>query len=682
MSTFKVPTAFTAVDKFSQTMKKMQESVKSFVNRSEADIARFERRWRSIGQTSLNVAKKSAIVGAAILAPLVVAANDAIKFEDNMADIGKTTGLTGKTLDSVGKSILNLSLDTRTSIEELQKIGSIAGSKGIVDPKEIIAFTDAANKFNVALGSDFGGGVEEAAKQVGGLHTLFRETRRLSPADAITKAGSAINALSAKGVQVPELNEFMLRVGQLPDAIKPTIQNTAAIGAVMNKAGITAEIASRAFGDILLTGAANLPKFAKQMKLTEKEASNLINSDPTTFAIKFAKSLDGLSAEQLAGTLKKLKLTDAGAIKVVGALGSSIDMLAEFQNISNTEFAKGTSLLNEYNTKNNTTKGNIQKAMNNFRALSITIGTELLPVINDLIRTASPMIKQFLQWSKDNPKTLKTIVGLTAGLAALSFIVSGVSSAIFIFSHGMLLLNNITKLVTAAQWLWNAAMFANPIGLIVLAIAAAIAVITVMIVKWNEWGAALAFVIGPLGIIVSLIQSFRRNWEFISDSFSNNGLIAGFKAIGVTIVDALLMPLEQLLKIIGEVTNSDWAAKAAKDLHKIRGAMGLNITTDESGKRFVHGAGTSWDTGEAIQKTVPPIANISLPENLLSGQSGGASEVLNPKMMDHEIIREQIRSQTFNSRLLIQDETGRGKLESDDPNLALVPARVGSTMQR
>lgn len=52
-------------------------------------------------------------------------------------------------------------------------------------------------------------------------------------------------------------------------------------------------------------------------------------------------------------------------------------------------------------------------------------------------------------------------------------------------------LANITKLNTAAQWLWNAAMNANPIGLIIAAIVALIAIVVVAIKHWDDWGAAL-----------------------------------------------------------------------------------------------------------------------------------------------------------------------------------------------
>jgi TP901 family phage tail tape measure protein len=687
MKQFKVPTIFSAIDKVSSVMKGMQTSVHNFVNRSEADIARFERKWRGIGALSLNVAKKSAMIGLAIAAPLVVAAHNAIQFEDRMADISKTTGLVGKGLDDLGAGILSMSMGTRTSIEELQKIGAIGGAMGVAQ-KDLLSFTDSVNKFNVALGSDFGG-VESASRAISGLKVLFKETRDINVADAITKTGSSINALSAKGVNVPEITEFITRVGALPDAIKPSIQSTAALAATLNKAGIAAEISSRAFADILLTGAQNLPKFAKQMHLTNKEASNLINSNPTEFAVKFSKSLSGLSAEKLALTLKKLKLTDAGSIKVVGALASSTKILTEFQKIANDEFAKGTSLLNEYNTKNETTAAKLKRAANSFEAFSIILGQELLPVINKVIMKVLPLMKSMINWAKENPNTLKTIVGLTVGLSALSFVVSGVSSAIWLVSKAMLattaiqwlwataqavtlalqgktilfLQGNttamiaykvITGAVTAAQWLWNAAMAANPIGAIILGIAAMVAIITVVIVKWNDWGAAISVVMGPLGMVISMIQSFRRNWDMVTNAFTKGGILAGIKAIGRTILDSLIMPVQQLIGLIGKITGIQSIKNLAKVMDIYRKGIGVNTTTDESGS---------------------PLNSI----NALSNQSE-PKEAVNPKAVEREIMREEFKSfQQFNSKLLIEDKTGRAKLDGDNPNISLTAPKVGST---
>ena len=155
MSAFTVPTIFTAVDKFSSVMGKMTDSA-----------SLFERKMRSVGQASLNVAKKSAVVGAVIAAPLLLAANAAVEFEDSMANVAKTTGLQGQELVMLGQDILNLASTTRTSIPDIVKIAEIGGQLGIAK-QDLLGFIKASNQFGVALGEDFGGGIEEAVTQIG-----------------------------------------------------------------------------------------------------------------------------------------------------------------------------------------------------------------------------------------------------------------------------------------------------------------------------------------------------------------------------------------------------------------------------------------------------------------------------------------------------------------------------------
>jgi tubulin-specific chaperone A len=501
MRAFTIPTVFTAIDKFSGPVNKMTDS-----------MDKMERKVRSVGNGALNIAKKSALVGAAIVAPMAALANEAINFEDRMADVAKTTGLTGKPLEDLSNKLLNLAPSTRTSIEELQKIAGIGGQFGVAG-NELFAFTEKVNQFNVALGGDFAGGVEEASKSISVLKNLFKETRSLNIADAITKSGSAINAISAKGVNVPELTDFVSRLGQLPDAIKPSIQATTALGAVLNKAGISSEIGARGVGDILLTASQNLPAFAKQIGMTNAAAKQLINTAPEKFLAQFASSLEGLDAEKLANKLKALKIGDTGSVKVVGALSTATARLAEFQLISNDAFAKGNSLINEYNVKNNTTAAMVAKTKNSFEAFSIILGREILPIVNDLAMKLIPLIKGFSLWAQRNKGTLGTIIKVAAAIATLSFAISAISMVVFAVTKGILAYNFVlglmtaaniissgaiwtntvamngfvfamkigqlwTKAVTAATWLWNAALTANPIGLVivgVLALGAALA---------------------------------------------------------------------------------------------------------------------------------------------------------------------------------------------------------------
>lgn len=85
-----------------------------------------------------------------------------------------------------------------------------------------------------------------------------------------------------------------------------------------------------------------------------------------------------------------------------------------------------------------------------------------------------------------------------------------------------------TKIVTVAQWLWNAAMMANPIGLIIIAI---IAVIAVIVILWMKSAGFRNFFIGLWEHIWSFLKGvghwfandfanfFVRAWDWIKNAF-------------------------------------------------------------------------------------------------------------------------------------------------------------------
>ncbi|MFH0289507.1 phage tail tape measure protein [Vibrio owensii] len=78
-----------------------------------------------------------------------------------------------------------------------------------------------------------------------------------------------------------------------------------------------------------------------------------------------------------------------------------------------------------------------------------------------------------------------------------------------------------TAVVTAAQWAWNAAMMANPIGLVIAGIMALIAIVAVIIKYWEPISGFFA------GLWDGVKAVFASGWEFIKTvlSFTPLGLI-------------------------------------------------------------------------------------------------------------------------------------------------------------
>jgi len=303
------------------------------------------------------------------------------KLSDSLANVRKTTGMTDDEVNQLATTLGRL--QTRTNRIDLLKIAEEGGRIGIAKD-EIADFVEIMDKAVVALGDSFPGGVEETASKLGKLKLLFKETKDQSVDEAYNAIGSAINELGANSVAT-EVNiaNFATRVGSLPDALKPTIQDALALGAGFEESGIQAEIAGRAYSILLNQASQETAKFAQVMGLTNEQVTQLINDDPLEFMVKFAKGLKGMNATDTAQTLQFLGVQADGANKVLGALSNNTDRFTELLDLSNKSMQEGTSLINEYNIKNNNFAANLDKIGKRLRGL--LIGGGIPKALNALV---------------------------------------------------------------------------------------------------------------------------------------------------------------------------------------------------------------------------------------------------------------------------------------------------------
>jgi tubulin-specific chaperone A len=281
------------------------------------------------------------------------------KLSDAQADVMKTTGMTKDEVDELTKSFG--ALETRTSRIDLLKIAEQGGRIGIAKA-EIGSFVEEMNKANVALGDSFTGGVEEVANKLGKLKFLFQETKDANIDTAYNAIGSAINELGANGVaSEANITEFATRLGSLPNVLKPTIKEALALGAAFEESGIEAEVSSRAYNIFMKQASTESAKFAKVMGISEQAVKDMINTNPLNFMMKFAEGMKSMDATETAKTLDFLGVNADGANKVIGAMGNNMDRFRELIDISNDSFNDGSSLIDEYNVKNNNLAATLEK---------------------------------------------------------------------------------------------------------------------------------------------------------------------------------------------------------------------------------------------------------------------------------------------------------------------------------
>jgi len=568
-ASIKIPTIFTANDRFSDVVKGMTKSSQKFYGSLQR-----------ISHRANNMSKGLAAGGLAIVGTFGVAINSASTFHDKMADVAKTTGLEGKGLEDLGNSILDMSKKTRSSIGDLQDIATIGGQLGI-SKDEILGFTAAANEFAVALGGDYSGGIESAVLSVGKLNTLFSDTENLKIDEHLKRAGSAFNHLSSEGkASVENINDFATRVGTLPSVLRPSFAATAGLGAFLEEVGLNSEIASSGFSTLILTAGNQLPKFAKQMNLTTQEASDLLSLDPVMFAQKFSRSFNGLKAEEVASKLKDLKIGSKETIKVVGALGAENNALAKSVEASAGAFDLATSSTKEYNVKNETTAARIAMAKNNMQALSITIGTQIVPVLNTLIDTLSPVIDKFSKWAESSPVLLRILASAGVIILGLAGVLKGISIVTNIAAISMGAYNAVMQWYSAAAVTaaLSGASFAAVIWATVWPVLAVIAAIGAVIAIFYYWAEIKEWFSAKWAKFVQFISS---TWAQIVSYFENASLSDVFMDIGKSIFEFLLFPLTSVLDLMSSLPGGLGDA-AQKGLDNINGMLGdFNINNNE-----------------------------------------------------------------------------------------------------
>lgn len=285
----------------------------------------------------------------------------AVELSDLKADVRKSTGMNESEAASLATSLMGN--NTRTSLSDQMSIAKIGGQIGVVK-SEIESFTKVMDMSVVALSDEFAGGAEEVTRSLGGIKKLYKDLDAKSFTDATVQIGDAINYLGATGTATgPVVSDFVTRMGQL-GKLKGTFAEMAGMGAAFQEKGLTAEIAAGGYTNAVLRVAEitkngdNMKMFAKQMGITNKAAKDLYNSDTTKFMMQFAKSLQGLSNDEIAKTLQFLGIGTQESIKTLQVMASDIDFFN--QRIADVGKSVG-SQAKEFEIKNNNLAGSVEK---------------------------------------------------------------------------------------------------------------------------------------------------------------------------------------------------------------------------------------------------------------------------------------------------------------------------------
>lgn len=461
----------------------------------------------------------------------------ALALSDMMGTVGKATGQSADEVKGLAAELDKI--DTRTTKESLMDIAQIGGQLGVAND-ELLGFIRSTDMATVALGDEFSGGAEEASSKLGGLQKLFKETEDLKAGESIQKIGSALNELGANGsATAPVIADFTARIGQLGD-LAPQITQTMGLGAAFQELGMSAEISAGGLTNILQTASKDTATFAQQIGVTHAEMLTLIRTNPNEFLLKLADSFKNVPIDQVNTRLAALGVNSQEATKVMSLLKDQTDLVRQKQELANKAFGDGTSLQKEFTIMNSTAAAEHEKSQKVLALMATEMGQRLLPAITSVTRgiiSFVNIIREVPEFVSENRTSFAAL-----GLAILAFnghlIVATASSILHSAQQKAQAI--WTTSATTAQLYLNAAMTANPIGVIVAALALLVAGLVAI---YNNSTTVR-------GVISGL-------WEVIKTGV---GIVGDITGKVMDWVQKGLEPLRPVLDVVGRALGTVWDA--------------------------------------------------------------------------------------------------------------------------
>lgn len=596
-------------------------------DRLGASVAKLTRRQKALGAAlnaqQANRSRQSELrgqlfdavaIGAVVAAPIKIAAD----FEQSVARLG---AITRNAADSAGLVSLTdqarrLGEETQFRAREVTEGMTFLGMAGF-QTNEIIAATPGL--LDLALGSStsLADTADITSNILSGFAIEATEMERVSDVLAATVSGANVN--------LRQLGDTLKFTAPVAKDLGVPIETVAALAGKLGDAGLQGTLGGTTLRSMLLRLAA--PTAGAKSALAELgievENENGKLKEITVLLGEFFQATQGV------GDLDRTRLVN----DIFGKTAvSGVSTL--LQESTQTDFKELLDTLQRADADNigkkmadqlgDTATGSIKRLGSAMESLAISVGGLLLPTVATMSETFAGFASGASRLAQRFPFLTKMVIGLTVGLVALRVVtIASVFSYTFLKGAvlslrtayvamnvgllttrigllGLSVLSSLTAakigIVTAAQWAWNIAMTANPIGLIVIGIGALI-------------GAGILLV---------------KHWDTVKDFFGN--LWDGIKEVTGGAVDWLLEKIKVLLNPFGLLVKAAKTVVGAVfgDGDEDLGAETASGLSRNRRSRNVIRSARSVALGATIASSASlaaPAATVSLPDDIQSANT-------------------------------------------------------------
>ena len=394
-------------------------------------------------------------VTAPIVAVGTAASAAAISFETSFAKLSTIADTSEVSVEDLKKQIMDLSTETGLAASEVSEAAysAISAGQSTGDALDFVAtaaklakggFTDVSTATDVLTTALNAYGLE--ANKVNHISDVLIETQnegKTTVAELASSMGKVIPTAAAAGVNIEDLSSQYVALTK--NGIG-TAEATTYINGMLNE---LTKSGSTAFEAFKKASGTTLPDFIAQGHSTA-EAMKLLGDYATE---------NGLKINDMFGS--------AEAAKAANVLSSHVDdATTALQNMA----TQSGQTQSAFETMEDTTAVRLEKMKTSLQNLAITIGETILPILEPIIQKVTEGLQKISdKWNSLSPETQNMIIKAVAIAAAVGPI-----------------LVIVGKVVSLVGTLAGALSFLiSPVGLIVAAIAAAVAIGVLLYQNWD-----------------------------------------------------------------------------------------------------------------------------------------------------------------------------------------------------
>ncbi|MGC9218451.1 MAG: phage tail tape measure protein [Athalassotoga sp.] len=443
---------------------------------------------KELGSSIQSAGLAMAGMGAAMSIPFVAGIKAATDFDASMRNVQAVSGATEEEFKKLSDAAKDFGEKTKYSSAEAAQAMYAFGSAGF-KTDQIIQATNGTMALAAATQATLGQAAETVTQTLNQFGMSADKSAMIADVFSKAIAGSALN--------MERLQAGMSYIGPLAGQLGMSLTETTAALMELNNAGIVGEKAGTGLREafaMLLSPTAQMQKTLKDLGIAMEDVSPAAHS-----------------LEEIIGTLAQSGATTAQIMDIFGMRAGPEMALLVSQGVESLEKYKvaldnsGGAAQKMAETQMAGLAGTMEQLKSTLETTVISIGQAITPMVTTLANA----LKGLLDWFNALPEPIKDFLtnlgAVAAGLLTVgggaAILIGSVIKMIAIFGEALAGI----KAFTASMMALNIVMDANPIVLLILAIAGLIAVIILVITHWNEF-------VSVFQTTGEFLQEFFRQW--------------------------------------------------------------------------------------------------------------------------------------------------------------------------